>query len=128
MRASAGTKPGLAASVVACTNSRIACFAGPSFQDGSGSGSAHAATAPDSTRARTTSACVNPPGPLRRESAMLVTIAGRSRRRGQGLREEGQALVHPVVDRAVIVGEFLVAMGDAETRQGAMQPARAEDQ
>src|SRR5271166_6818090 len=36
MRSSGGTKLGLARSVVACTKSRIACRAGPSFQDTSG--------------------------------------------------------------------------------------------
>src|SRR6266446_6672827 len=37
MRASGGTNFGLDWSVVACTNSRIAFFAGPSFHEGSGS-------------------------------------------------------------------------------------------
>ena len=36
-RASGGTNFGLALSVVAFTKSRIACLAGPSFQEGSGS-------------------------------------------------------------------------------------------
>src|SRR5271154_2820540 len=37
MRSSGGTKSLLDWSVVACTKSRIACFAGPSFHEGSGS-------------------------------------------------------------------------------------------
>src|SRR5690242_18221795 len=37
MRSSGGTNLGLDGSVVACTNLRIACLAGPSFQDGKGS-------------------------------------------------------------------------------------------
>ena len=37
IRASGATNFGLALSVVTCTNSTIAFFAGPSFQDGSGS-------------------------------------------------------------------------------------------
>jgi hypothetical protein len=37
-RASGGTNFGLVLSVVACTNATIACFAGPSFHDGKGSG------------------------------------------------------------------------------------------
>ena len=37
MRSSGGTNFGLALSVVARTNSTIACFAGPSFHEGSGS-------------------------------------------------------------------------------------------
>src|SRR5262245_40674717 len=37
MRASGGTNCELAGSVVACTNARIACFAGPSFHEGSAS-------------------------------------------------------------------------------------------
>ena len=36
MRSSGGTNFGLARSVVARTKSTIACFAGPSFHDGSG--------------------------------------------------------------------------------------------
>src|SRR6266478_2117551 len=45
MRATGGTNFGLAWSVVAFTNSTIACLAGPSFQEGSGSVCAWAATA-----------------------------------------------------------------------------------
>ena len=37
MRSSGGTNVGLAWSVVAATNARIACFAGPSFHEASGS-------------------------------------------------------------------------------------------
>ena len=43
MRSSGGTNFGLFLSVVVLTKSRIACFAGPSFQDGSGSAKAVAA-------------------------------------------------------------------------------------
>ena len=66
-------KSGLPAAVVARTNSRIACFAGPSFQDGSGSGSCACARAhrrpiavkPASSTRRVSSIDVLPPG-LRR--------------------------------------------------------------
>ena len=48
MRSSGGTKLGLARSVVACTKSRIACFAGPSFHEASGVVCACAAVVPNS--------------------------------------------------------------------------------
>ena len=37
MRSAGGTNLGLPCVVVACTNSTIACLAGPSFHEGSGS-------------------------------------------------------------------------------------------
>src|SRR5271165_3706433 len=43
MRSSGGTNFGLPLSVVVFTNSRIACFAGPSFHEGSGSAAVVAA-------------------------------------------------------------------------------------
>ncbi len=48
MRSSGGTKFGLARSVVVFTKSKIACFAGPSFQDASGSFCANAGAAENS--------------------------------------------------------------------------------
>src|SRR5262249_23476837 len=41
----------------------------------------------------------------------------------EGAGEEGQALVHAVVDGAVVVRELLVAVRHAEARQRAVQPA-----
>jgi len=48
--------------------------------------------------------------------------------RGQRLGQEGQALVHAVVDRTVIVAEFLVAVGDRQFIQPPFEPARAVEQ
>src|SRR5262245_36887945 len=45
MRSAGGTNLGLAASVVSFTNATMACLAGPSFQDGSGSVCAQASRA-----------------------------------------------------------------------------------
>src|SRR5712691_949551 len=53
MRSPGGTKAGLPCVVVACTNLRIACFAGPSFHEGSGSVCARACAARASPLART---------------------------------------------------------------------------
>jgi len=33
----------------------------------------------------------------------------------QSARKEGQALIHAIIDRAVVVGKFLVAMGNAQS-------------
>src|SRR5260370_30110656 len=47
---------------------------------------------------------------------------------GERLREKRQALVHPVIDTAMVVGELLVAMRDAEFVQPPHEPAGTVEQ
>jgi hypothetical protein len=47
---------------------------------------------------------------------------------GQRLGEKMQALVHPVIDTAMVVGELLVAMRNAELVQPAHEPAGTVEQ
>src|ERR1700746_604799 len=42
---------------------------------------------------------------------------------GQRMGEKGQALVHPVIDAAMVVGELLVAMRNAKLAQLSHKPA-----
>src|SRR5229473_6877821 len=47
---------------------------------------------------------------------------------GQRLSEKRQALVHPVIDTGMVVGELLVAMRDAELVQPPHEPAGTVEQ
>ena len=47
---------------------------------------------------------------------------------GQRLGEKRQALVHPVIDTTMVVGEFRIAMGNAKLVQLPDEPARAIEQ
>ena len=61
----------------------------------------------------------------------LIEDCPRPRRSGRPAQRAGlerQALVHPVIDRAMVVGKLLIAMGDIQPGQGAMQPSCAEDE
>ena len=73
MRSSGGTNFGLVRSVVACTKSRIACLAGPSFQDGSGSICANAGSAAERKAGRDERQRT-PPIPLRLRVALIFCI------------------------------------------------------
>ena len=44
---------------------------------------------------------------------------------GQRLRKKWQALVHPIIDAGIVVGEFLVAMPDPKLIQPSHEPAGA---
>jgi hypothetical protein len=46
----------------------------------------------------------------------------------QRLREERQALVHPVIDTAMVVGRLLVAMSNPELVQPSHEPVSAVEQ
>src|SRR6266404_1159263 len=63
MRASIGTNLGLVLSVVACTKSKIACFAGPSFHDDRGSPAACAVEVTPATNAPATGSAARPVRP-----------------------------------------------------------------
>ena len=47
---------------------------------------------------------------------------------GQRLRKKRQALVHPVIDAGMVVGELLVAMPDPKLIQASYEPAGAVEQ
>jgi hypothetical protein len=47
---------------------------------------------------------------------------------GQRLRKKRQALVHPVIDAGMVVGELLVAMPDPKLIQPSYEPAGAVEQ
>jgi hypothetical protein len=54
--------------------------------------------------------------------------AARIRLAGQSLSEKRKALVHPVIDTAMVVGELLVAMRDAKLVQPPREPAGTVEQ
>src|SRR6266436_7504116 len=47
---------------------------------------------------------------------------------GERLGEKRQALVHPVIDSGMVVGELLVAVGNTKLVQPPHEPARAVEQ
>jgi hypothetical protein len=49
-----------------------------------------------------------------KRSAFSTLYRHHTKSAGQRLSQKRQALVHPVIDTGMIVGEFLVAMRDAE--------------